>query len=75
VLVEVNQPLQASELLADCVTHLTKRWSDRYRHQLWPGFLTASLSAETILEMCAVAEEGAEWRGLPALENISRVGA
>ena len=30
VLMEVNQPLQASELLADCVTHLTKRWHDRH---------------------------------------------
>ena len=30
VLIDINEPLQASEMLADCITFLARRWKDRY---------------------------------------------
>lgn len=29
VFMDVGEPLQASEMLADCITHLTRKWQDR----------------------------------------------
>lgn len=75
VLMEVNEPLQASEMLADCITHLTRRWQDREskekRDTLRLAAAEAAVTAgEPALAMHHIRHVCATWPQSAAVWNV-----